>query len=327
MEKIIMARKLKVYICEICGKEFNSRVVSPSSCSKECKSEIYKKIYNEKFKKIRKRVKCENCEKEITLTPSKIKESNFCSKKCYDEWQAKDGERQLKIRKKISNKLSGVSLRDRGFREESISKWVNAGRKASVMKCKGKKLEEIVGEEKALEIRKNKSIIYSGKGNPFYGKHHNIMTKNKIVENRKATGYIFSCGYFLDILWQSSYELSYLIYCFENNIEIRRFDLDPIEYYYQNKIHHYFPDFIQNNELIVEYKGWINGKELAKRKAAKEIYNDKYIIIDNKELNNMNIEPPKSEIWEWYKRHILKYHNLLYIVYTPYESLKEFEIG
>lgn len=320
----IMARKPRKYICEICGKEFESRSINPKSCSKKCKSQIYKKIYNEKYREIRKKIKCDYCKKEMVRVQSQIKNNNFCSTRCYDEWQKIDGKEQMKIRNKISNSLKGVSLRKRGYSEESIKKWVNAGVRAASEFCKGKKLEEIVGLEKANEIKQHKSEIYSGKGNPFYGKKHTIDTKNKIVKNRRMNGYIYSNGYFSEILWQSSYELSYLIYCFENNIEIKRFDIEPIEYYYQNKKHHYFPDFIQNNELIIECKGWVNGKELAKRRAATYIHSDKYKVIDSKKLNELKILPPKKEVWKWYKKQKLKYSSELNIVYSPHKQLKGF---
>lgn len=59
---------------------------------------------------------------------------------------------------------------------------------------------------------------------------------------------------------------------------IKNFDLEPIEYSLKGKDRSYYPDFIINDELIVEVKGYYFGKEkeiLQKRRALSEWCKDK----------------------------------------------------
>lgn len=93
-------------------------------------------------------------------------------------------------------------------------------------------------------------------------------------------------GYYKNIYYDSALELSYIIWCEDNNIPIRRYDLDPIPYYdFDKKIRLYFPDFIIYEDQIVEIKGRglyfgkNKNRNLAKTKEAKKILLDKFIII------------------------------------------------
>ena len=58
-------------------------------------------------------------------------------------------------------------------------------------------------------------------------------------------------GYWCD----STYELVYIIYCIDHNINIKRNTSDAFMYTYNGKIHRYYPDFIVNNEYV-EIKGY-----------------------------------------------------------------------
>lgn len=64
-------------------------------------------------------------------------------------------------------------------------------------------------------------------------------------------------GVYNNIFYQSALELSYILWCEENNIKIKRYDMDPIEYFDENNIKRlYYPDFIINSDTIVEIKGF-----------------------------------------------------------------------
>lgn len=104
--------------------------------------------------------KCENCGKDVFTYPSQNR--NLCSNKCRYEWQ--------RDRKRISKKI--------GWNLQIIHN-----------SRKGKKLEEIYGIDKALEIRNNlrngqKAVDRNGKNNPFYGKTH---TEEFIERLKKIT--------------------------------------------------------------------------------------------------------------------------------------------
>lgn len=47
----------------------------------------------------------------------------------------------------------------------------------------------------------------------------------------------------------------------ELGFKIKNYDLEPITYFHQGKERKYFPDFILDNKLIVEVKGFFFGKE------------------------------------------------------------------
>jgi hypothetical protein len=63
-------------------------------------------------------------------------------------------------------------------------------------------------------------------------------------------------GEYNGIYYDSALELSYILYCVENNIDIERYNLEGIEYLDEShKIRHYIPDFIINKDTIIEIKG------------------------------------------------------------------------
>lgn len=64
-------------------------------------------------------------------------------------------------------------------------------------------------------------------------------------------------GIYNNIRYESALELSYILYCIDNNILIKRYDLSPIPYIDENnKQRLYIPDFIIDNNTIVEIKGY-----------------------------------------------------------------------
>lgn len=92
-------------------------------------------------------------------------------------------------------------------------------------------------------------------------------------------------GIYKNIYYDSALELSYLLWCENSNIPIKRYDKDPISYIFQNKTRLYFPDFIINDKIIIEIKGkglyFAKNKErnLEKTKEAKKIFGDQFLII------------------------------------------------
>jgi hypothetical protein len=63
-------------------------------------------------------------------------------------------------------------------------------------------------------------------------------------------------GTYKDMYYDSALELSYILYCESNLIKIKRYDLDGIKYFDENnKSRVYVPDFIINDNIIIEIKG------------------------------------------------------------------------
>lgn len=92
-------------------------------------------------------------------------------------------------------------------------------------------------------------------------------------------------GLYNDIYYDSALELSFILWCENNNISIRRYDKDSIRYMDEHGIERqYFPDFIINNTTIVEIKGkgiWYNKhfeRNQLKMIAAKTKLNAKYCV-------------------------------------------------
>lgn len=66
-------RKKRTFICQQCGKQFNSSRKSPICCSKECATQ-----------RLRNRVtkKCEACGKDMSVNPGLLHRKRYCSKEC-----------------------------------------------------------------------------------------------------------------------------------------------------------------------------------------------------------------------------------------------------
>jgi hypothetical protein len=97
-------------------------------------------------------------------------------------------------------------------------------------------------------------------------------------------------GYYNQIYYDSALELSFILWCEYNNINIQRYSEEPIEYMDENKnIRKYYPDFIININDIVEIKGsglWYRKnyqRNILKIEAAKKTFNSFIIIFDNDE--------------------------------------------
>lgn len=74
---------------------------------------------------------------------------------------------------------------------------------------------------------------------------------------RKSIGIGGLKGVYNGLDYDSALELSYILWCESNSINIKRYDLNAIEYLDENgKNRLYIPDFIINNNTIIEIKGF-----------------------------------------------------------------------
>jgi hypothetical protein len=110
----------------------------------------------------------------------------------------------------------------------------------------GKTLEEIVGEEKANKMKSKKSKMYSGSGNPMYGKP---------APQGSGNGW---SGWYNHWFFRSILELSYMIKVIERyNMDWETGEDRKHTITYTDKdgiVRNYHPDFIINNKYVVEIK-------------------------------------------------------------------------
>ncbi len=275
--------------------------------------------------------KCKNCGK---LFKTDDKRKKFCNRECYLTWQ-KDANTKL----------------ERGFTDcflESISNRCRENAKFQ----RNKSLIELYGEEKAISINNKKREKSQGDNNPMsllsiskrnncsleearkltpcfnrikekhpmFKKNHTIDTKIKMSKNAKCNGGMFPYGYFDNIRWQSTWELNFLINSIEKGECVRKYDLQPIEYIGEdNKIHHYFPDYIIG-EKIFEIKGnekWANTK--IKKEAGEKLFKENFIYI-----NKMNLGCKGNLFLKIMKE---KYGERLIIEKNPYPKKRKEKNG
>ena len=114
-------------------------------------------------------------------------------------------------------------------------------------------------------------------------------------------------GYYKGIYCGSTYELMWVIYSIDNNIEFKRFDTflehDGIKYY---------PDFLIGKDII-EIKGYENQKSVNKKTAVANLHGYKVILLRKDDLQIQ---------FDWVKNNY-KFSNVeeLYDDYTPKYTL------
>lgn len=107
-------------------------------------------------------------------------------------------------------------------------------------------------------------------------------------------------GYYHNIYYDSALELSYLFWCFDNHIKVKRYNLDPIEYVFNNKKKLYFPDFIENDCTIVEIKGLglyyhkNYYQNIAKIEAAKNYFDSYKVLFANDLILKTNYKKARN---------------------------------
>ena len=117
------------------------------------------------------------------------------------------------------------------------------------------------------------------------GNSHTNETKkklSKIAKNRGLGGYQKGCGigkkgWYKSFFCDSSWELAFVIYCLDHNIDIKR-NKEKRKYIYKNKLYNYIPDFIVNGKVI-EIKGYKSERWLCKLK-----YNPDVIVYCKEEM-------------------------------------------
>lgn len=296
------------YRC-VCGKVFNSSQAFNShraSCEAYLKSvekwesrclriregsrhanEVHK-INNELRKKsklerwVAEKHKCEHCGKIMT---EKFGSGRFCSRACANSHKVSEETKQ-----KIANSIAKSPLlyTEGGHivQQQAINRY-----KASVKYC------PICGNEIPYERRNFKTCSDNC--------YHALLSKK--AKARGFGGLTNGCGNYSKhgsykgIHCDSTYELIYLVYCLENNIEIQRNKKYFNYYNTSGELKKYYPDFyLPKTNTYIELKGYKDGNVELKLEAVKKAGSNieilyKADLIDkisfiNKKLNkNYNI--------------------------------------
>jgi hypothetical protein len=109
------------------------------------------------------------------------------------------------------------------------------------------------------------------------GTPHTEETKlrlSEVAKERKLGGYVRGSGrgkkgWYKGFFCDSSWELAYVIFCLENNVDIKR-NTEKRQYVWKGEIKNYIPDFIINGTLT-EIKGFKSQQWLAKLEANPDI--------------------------------------------------------
>jgi len=135
------------------------------------------------------------------------------------------------------------------------------------------------------------------------------------IEKRRSNSFI--AGKINDIYFDSSWELFYIVYCFENkNIEsINRYNGYLIYKDVNGRKRRYFPDFIvkykDGNRKIIEIKGNKNVSYIKEKSdVAQKTFGMEYETYNQKDLYNMGLKVRTvSFLKEWYGK-IFKNYNI-----------------
>lgn len=260
MKGVVFTMEEKIYKC-VCGKEFftsnsfnghksgckqhhiekygnlelyNDRYAKSTTKSTNTQREINKQKQQEKLSQwVSEHHTCEKCGKVMT---EKFGSGRFCSRAC-----ANSRERSDEVKQKISQ---GVTTTGQEFHTREKFLKIGADNHA-----------------RALEkYYKNPSICECCGAIIEYDKRHRKTCSescyNQIIGGLRAGSGTGKHGWYKGYYCDSSYELAYVIYNLDHGIQFER---NKNSYFYvgsDNKEHRYYPDFIQNNELV-EVKGYV----------------------------------------------------------------------
>lgn len=136
------------------------------------------------------------------------------------------------------------------------SSWVKYNKKRGAW---NKGLTAETDERLKRQSERTKEKYRTGQLKPtFLGKHHTEEAKYKLSKSggyRKGSGRGKS-GWYKGIYCGSTWELAFLIYHLDNNLNIKRCT-EKREYVFEGKIHSYLPDFV-TDDGIIEIKGYIS---------------------------------------------------------------------
>lgn len=204
-------------------------------------------------------LKCSNPENNIKCK-KEIKYKSIRHLKDFENIKCKSCVQSIKLRYEMSKRKLGVKPPHAGKKGYYSLKTL---KKMSDAKS-GKTYEQIFGEEKGKELRKLKSIQSKKQNSDKTNKWGGSETfkvggyKPNSIKKHKRGKYK---GYWCD----SSWELAFVVYNLDHNIEFQR-NTKLFPYEYENKIKNYIPDFILEDGTYIEIKGYVSEEVKAKIK-------------------------------------------------------------
>lgn len=179
---------------------------------------------------------CKNCGKEFTEKYSKWSDGRFCCKECARSYSTKNK------RKEINEKVSKTLLKKSDER-------IKCNPRVCCI-CGKKFIPTRRNNNEGFHRRETCSTSCARKLQNITRKklNHSLGGGYRLNGHRKSYK-----GWYKGIYCDSTYELAYLIYCLDHNIDIKRCK-ETFKYEYEGKIHTYHPDFVVNGDII-EIKG------------------------------------------------------------------------
>ena len=239
-------KKIEKFKLEYSGKEKKDRLLLKQECPKcgiEFEIRLTKRQFeNNKYKKFCS-IKCANSRKMDDVLRNKISESCRKSEKV-----------------KNANKIQTEGRKNRNKNKIKINK----------TKIKNNEIKSNKIEKEIICLHCGKKIISKRyKKNRKYHSDCWLKISGGIREGSSRGKSGWYKGYWCD----SSYELAFIIYNLEHNIEIER-NKKGYKYFYNNKEHIYYPDFRVNGKLveIKNYKSELTNIKLLSVDEEIEIY-------------------------------------------------------
>jgi hypothetical protein len=238
----------KKHVCKYCGKEFSSGQSLGAHiicCDKNPNSHKKDFIKKKKINKDNKNpileieLECKICKKKYRMN---IRKNDFelgkykktCSRKCASKLSAINTNLETK-NKNISNAFFVLKENNKKYRKcEYCGKTFEIENKSKTSFC----CEECRNKSKRYKLSISaKNRNFGGYNEKSIKKHHK--------------------GNYKGIHCDSSWELAYVVWCLDHNINIKRYS-GFRTYIYNDKKHKYFPDFVIDETVIIEVKGYLD---------------------------------------------------------------------
>ncbi len=227
--------------CPICGKLFtkacfNRHYQACSNPDSKLNQETNKQVYSVSHEGL----SCCFCEKTFQSVNALTQHELRCSKNPNRKDYCKAG-----------FNLEGNATIKRGETKETSAR----------LRRQGETLHRLYEEGKRISATK-------GKPGTFLGKHHTKEQIDKMMETYHSTltsrKSRYKFGVYKDVYCDSGWELAFLIYCFDRNIDVKRCS-ESFEYYnpVKHKMCRYYPDFIIE-DTYYEIKGQLDKESLSK---------------------------------------------------------------